>query len=433
MSIIRWRDDPAAAGTPAEPPRRVVVCLPAPHAERLAQAIRDALGMEAVAQTGFAPVAGADAYLVLPDAADAARAVVPADRVGVLTGGPVRPEVARRLQGCALLPGALPGAALDWLAGLGAAPAPALVWAEPAPAAPDAARRAPAPAAAVSAPGASAPAAPAPAAPQAVAVYAAGGGVGKTTTAVCFAALAAEQTPTGLVELDENQGGILTYFDRRPQRGLDSLGPADWQDPTRCAAALEQVAVAVGPRLAVLPMLGTAGGLQCAPAGAAEADGLAPLFAWAAQRWAVTVYDLPADLRLPVVLATLRAATRIVWVVEPHEISVDNALAQLRLLEGLQATGAALLAKTALVVNKVPRPRRVGLAPERVAEALALPLLGAIPADPERYLAAINQHRLPADPAWRAAFAALALPGWDGAGPAPPPARRRWFPWRPRR
>lgn len=361
-------------------------------------------------QPPHAPAAGADAYLVLPDAAEAVRAWAPAARVGVLTGGPVAPDVARRLQGYALLPGALPGAALDWLAGLGPGPAPALVWAESEPAAPGPAAPA---------------AAPAPAAPQALAVYAASGGVGKTTAAVCFAVLAAERAPTGLVELDEYQVGLLTVFDRAPQQGLDSLGPADWQDAARHAAGLERLAVAVGPRLSVLPMLGTAQGVQ-----APDDDAFARLFAWAADRWAVTVYDLPADLRRPGVLAALQAATRIVWLVEPHEIAVHNALAQLRLLEGFAAAGAALLAKTALVVNKAPRARRAGLAPERIAEALGLPLLGAIPHDPDRYLAAITQHRPPDDPAWRAAFTALALPGWEALRPAAAPAQRRWLPWR---
>lgn len=399
--MIDWTTDSPPA------PARLAICLPEPDGSRLAEVIRHQLGVAATVLPAFREV-GAAYYLVLPDQAPLAVATVGATRVAILYPQGAAPQDAMRFPGATLLEGPLPGAVLTWLraAAGSSVPAPSL-WGDEAP---------------VSGIGS--------AAPKSLAVFSTGGGVGKTTTAVHLAVAAAgDRLSTGLIELDEDRRGILTYFDRRPRQGLDSLSPSDWAEPPRLAAALETVGISVQPALTVVPMVGTLAGLQYKHGATTY---LPHLFDWAA-RFSLTVYDLPAKPRDEVVLAALMRADRILFVADPVLSTVESAVGYLKLLESIAGTGPSLLARMGLVCNKVTRTKKADIPPADLAQALGLPLLGTIPLDVDRYYAAVNHHRVHADAAWhtllRAALASspdVASDAGRGAVKSPGVFRRWW-------
>ncbi len=372
----------------------IALCLPEPHGSRLAALLRGRMGLEVVAQESFQPVAGASVYIVTPE--DAPRILPHKGGADVaIVFGTRGPSDADRLRypGAVFLTGALPGTVTDWLESRGV-PVESLdlTWAETLhqPAAHQSGAKS-------------------------VAVYSSGGGVGKSTVSVYLAAVAAaERVPTGLVELDEDRRGILTYFDRKPKNGLDTLQPTDWEDPARFAAAMAATTVAVGARLTVVPMVGTKYGMQYQTSMDTE-DHLQHLFDWAGKEFALTVYDLPARVRDHVVLQTLQNASHIILVVEPTEIMVDSTMSYLNLIHSIKGVGPQMVGRMSLLVNKVPRQRRAAIPSRQMADALGVPLLGEVPLDPERYMTAINQHRIQLDPNWKAIYAALDLPHAAGS------------------
>lgn len=403
--VIDWTTDSQSS------PARVAICLPEPDGSRLAEVIRHQLGVSAAVLPAFREGAAAY-YLVLPDQAPRAVATVGAARVAILYPHGAGPQETARFAGAAILEGPLPGAVLTWLRAVAGSPvsAPSL-WGD-----------------ATAGVGTGSPA------PQSLAVFSTGGGVGKTTTAVHLAVAAAgNRLATGLIELDEDRRGILTYFDRRPRAGLDSLSPSDWAEPPRLAAALETVGVTVQPSLTVVPMVGTLAGLQYKHG---DTTYLPHVFDWAAARFALTVYDLPAKPRDEVVLAALMRADRIVFVADPVLSTVESAVGYLKLLESIPGAGPALLARMGLLCNKVTRTKKADIPPADMAQALGLPLLGTVPLDIDRYYAAVNHHRVHADAAWHTLLRAALASSPDGASDAErgavkaPGVFRRW--WRRR-
>lgn len=376
--MIEWQEESV---------EKVLICLTEPNARRLAAFIKQRFALEA--QTVDVPRAdmGNGLWVVAAEYAEAAIAVADSGKVAVLFGTrtPTADEQSR-LKGAALIVGALPGALLPWLEEhlTAVGPQEDAPWEETA--SPKATDRG-----------------------QSIAVYSSGGGVGKTTTAVHLAVAAtAVRLVTGLVELDEDRRGILTHFDRRPKVGLDTLDPSEWEAPERFAQAMERVAVPVNPRLSVVPMVGTKYGMQYQSSVETE-DHLPRLFDWTERRFALSIYDLPARVRDHVVLSALRRASRVVIVVEPTEIMVDSMMSYLELIQSIKGVGGQIIGNMRLLVNKVPRGRRVALPPKQVAEALGLPLLGEVPMEPERYMGGINRHQVALDANWREIFESLGI------------------------
>lgn len=257
-----------------------------------------------------------------------------------------------------------------------------------------------------------------------VAIYSSGGGVGKTTTSVYLAAIAAQQRQmTGLIEMDEDRRGILTYYDVKAHSGgLDSVTPAEWEDPVRLGQRLAALQVPVNHRLRVLPMIGTLTGLQY-QTHEGQSD-LTHLFAWARHQYGLTIYDLPARIRDFGTLATLQAVDKIALVVEPTEIMLDSSRGYLQMIAQLGEEGRAMIAKIGLVVNRVPKSRKARYEPELLAEALDLPLWGIIPMEPDRYMAGINQHQVAPDKAWEHLYETMRLPRPGSTGSRPAAAQK---------
>lgn len=251
---------------------------------------------------------------------------------------------------------------------------------------------------------------------RSVAVYSSGGGVGKTTTAVYLATLAAGRHHSATVlELDEDRRGILTYWNQRPRgEGLDSIPAADWTDPERLAERLATLAVTATPRLTVVPMAGTVTGLQYPVANGEMA--IAHLLAWARQQGGWTFVDLPARLRDHTILSVLKIVDQVLWVVEPTELMLDSSRLYLDLLEQLGPDGVALVRKVSLLVNKVEKARAARLDSRAFAEALGLPLLGSIASNPVKYLSGINQHRIDPTPEWESVADRLGIPNAEAPG-----------------
>ncbi len=249
-----------------------------------------------------------------------------------------------------------------------------------------------------------------------VALYSSGGGVGKTTTAVYLATLAAgRRHPATVLEMDEDRRGILTYWNQRPRgEGLDSIPAADWTDPGRLAERLATLAVTVTPRLMVVPMAGTVTGLQY-PVDNGEAA-IAHLLAWARQHGGWTFVDLPARLRDHTILSVLKIVDQVLWVVEPTELMLDSSRLYLDLLEQLGPDGVAVVRKVSLLVNKVEKARAARLDSRAFAEALGLPLLGSIASNPVKYLSGINQHRIDPTPEWDHVADRLGIPNAEAPG-----------------
>ncbi len=266
-----------------------------------------------------------------------------------------------------------------------------------------------------------------------LAVYSSGGGEGKTTMAVYLATIAAQKRHhVGLVELDEEQRSILTYWNQQiRQGGLDSIPPHVWTDPSALAAMFEVIAVPVHARLRVLPMAGTLTGLQYGRDHASQAVSF--LLDWAKAQWTWTFVDLPARLHDASVLSALKAVDHIVWVIEPTETRLDSSRGQLDLLEQLGADGQQIIRKIGLVVNKVEKHRAARLDPASLADSLGLPLWGTVPSDSVKYFSGINQHRVDPTPDWQRIAAALNIMGPDADAKLADTAsvRRPWWKRRP--
>ncbi len=387
--MIQWQTEPVLS---------VVVCLPQPHAQRLASEITNTLHIPATAQTAFQPVDAATVYVIMPEDAMQAQSLLPTVHIAVLSSADDTPA---NYPGMTMLTGALPQNVLAWLQTLEpqhdteAPLAPDLEW-KPS----------------------SAPLTIAPPTQglalishqSSIAVYSSGGGVGKTTTAVYLAALAAsKRINTGLVELDEDRRGILTYFNKQPKSGLDMIAPSDWAQVERFNATMAQIAVKVDAHLSIVPMVGTTQGMQYMSGDKELHDGLPLLYSWAEHQFDLTIYDLPARIRDHVVLSTLQQADHIILVLEPTEIMLDSTLGYLKLIESLKDVGSQIIQKMQILVNKTPKQRAIGLVPQQMADSLGLPLLGKIPLDPERYINAINHHQIKPDAPWATVFDSLHL------------------------
>lgn len=415
----------------------VAIALPEPHASRLAAIVRQHTGADARAMTlEEAADRHAARIVITPEAVPAALTVWSPGAIAVVAGS--RPVAESwRTVGVAVLTGPLPQPVVDWVRrvetgwedegwewaddGWG--------WTEEEPdALPHSgargrnASRVPA---ATSLGAASAHG-------QLVAVYSSGGGVGKTTTSVYLAAIAAERRHVvGVVELDEDRRGILTYWGRPArQGGLDSIKAYDWQSPDRLAEQLARIAVPVAPRVTVVPMIGTVSGLQYDVAQADQAVGF--LTAWARRQFAWTFFDLPARVRDSTLIAVLKTVDRVVLVVEPTEIMLDSSRGYLDLLEQLGPDGAGIVPKMGLLVNKCEKHRAARLDPRAMAESLGVPLLGAVESNPAKYMSGINQHRIEPNSEWRSVATAVGIAGPDGVA-APVSSRPRLGWWTRRR
>jgi len=240
---------------------------------------------------------------------------------------------------------------------------------------------------------------------RSVALFSPGGGVGKTTTAVHLAKLAEQsRINVGLIETDEDKGGVLRYMGRPPaHEGLDSLEKTVWDDEDFFKESIERLVQKVG-RIQVVPMVSTFAGLAC------TVKNVSSLFHWADSQFALTLYDLPPRLRDVMTFSVLQEVDQVILVAEPTDVLMDALQKHMQLCQGVEQFHN-LPSKYRLLVNKVPEKN--GLRPEEMAEALGLPLLGAIPADIEHYDRIINHAKfeIPADSPWRTVFSNLDLGG----------------------
>ena len=404
----------------------VGLAIGTPHSERLAALLSQQARVPVRILTEQAT--SQDSQWVLVDAAHLpwAQARWPQPRI-VVVAMAAQPAWA----GYTVLTGPLPDPVLTWARQIAPAPAPPpdpLLWQSapaPEPEPPMTVRPAWSPAADTAPP-----AAARVDKGRTLAVYSSGGGVGKTTTAVYLATLAAQaRQAVGLVELDEDRRGILTYWHQAlRQGGLDSIPPHVWLDPPSLAESLARLAVPVSARLQVLPMAGTVTGLQYPLDHADQA--MQALLDWARAQYRWTVFDLSARVRDTTTLTVLKTVDQIVWVMEPTEIMLDSSRGYLDLLEQLGPEGHQIIQKIGLVVNKLEKRRTARLDPASMADALGLPLLGVIASDPVKYLSGINQHKIDPTPEWRHLADVLRLgeemPGASPSGPARP-RRKAWW------
>ncbi|WP_018305459.1 AAA family ATPase [Desulfitobacterium hafniense] len=240
---------------------------------------------------------------------------------------------------------------------------------------------------------------------RSVALFSPGGGVGKTTAAVHLAKLAEQaRINVGLVEADEDKGGVLRYLGRSPaQEGLDSLEKAVWDDQGFFNENMKRIMQKVG-RISVVPMVSTFSGLAC------NMQNVSSLFSWAESQFDLTLYDLPPRLRDVMTFSVLQEVDQVVLVAEPTDILMDAIQKHLKLCQEVEQFHT-LPKKYRLLVNKVPEKN--GLRPEEMADALGLPLLGSISADVEHYDRMINRAKfeIPSDSAWRKVFFNMDLGG----------------------
>ena len=390
-----------------------------PHATRLARAIEDHNAMTCTVTADLHGLGAQSWIITVPGSAvRLIDAGVDPQRLALLWGDKPLDATANRWeqQGITVLPGTMPGCVLDWL---NTQAGSALVWddetpgelrwAEDAPPSGTGVRGGHRPSSATRG--------------MTLAVYSSGGGVGKTTTAVYLATIASRhRIDTGLIELDENRSGMLTYWDRTVRHGgLDSVKPGDWSDPQRLAATLSQMVVPVAPHLAALAIEGTPEGLQYHRE-QAESD-LNHLYTWAQRRWGLTIYDLPATIRDYSVLHTLQTVDAILFVIEPTAIMYESSLRYLNIIQSLGSMGQDIIRKTGLVVNKIPKSRQARLDPAVLGDTLGLPLWGQISEQTQRYMAGINHHRITPTAEWDKLW--TALPMNRDATPAADRPRRR--------
>lgn len=426
--IPRMDDPPISAA---------VIGLAEATGQRLADAITAKLGISCASmQDALPPIYSNLWVLTMPPWVDRIRPHVAADHLAVLWGDrpPTSAAQAWQAEGITLVTGALPSAAIDWLASMHLASEPTLTWEEEPsenadaaltweePSTPIVLTRPTRPTALPGRPGS----AQHPTRGYHLAVYSSAGGVGKTTTAVYLATLASQrQIATGVVELDENSGGLLAYWDKDARMGgIDSVKPGHWSDAGQLAEALARIAVPVSPRLTALCMTGTAEGLQYHPEHHAEE--LGHLYAWAAQQWGLTIYDLAHTVRDWTAYDTLQIADRVLFVLEPTAHRLQSAMVYLNLLEHMGDEGRAMIAKMGLVVNKIEKSRAARIDPAVLAESLGLPLWGQITSRPEVYMAGVNHHKVALTPEWTALWEALALPIGRRESPSAPSDRPLW-------
>jgi len=238
-----------------------------------------------------------------------------------------------------------------------------------------------------------------------VAVWSPGGGVGKTTTVVHLAKLAEQhQLNVGIIETDEDKGGVLRYLGRKPAvSGLDSLSAAEWIDEDLFNGEMDRIVQTVG-KIQVAPMIGTLRGLTCTN------ESLKILHRWTSSHFGLTIYDLPPRLRDIMTYSVLNEADKIIIVAEPTDVLMDALQKILRICLEVQEF-RDVPKKSMLLVNKVPNSE--GLDPQEMASILGLPLIGVIPADLEHYDRIINKGKfdIPLDSPWRLVFAGLGLGG----------------------
>lgn len=246
---------------------------------------------------------------------------------------------------------------------------------------------------------------------RSIALFSPGGGVGKTTTGVHLAKLAEQaNVNVGLIETDEDKGGVLRYLGKPPAlEGLDSLEKHIWDNEELFKENIERLVQKVG-RIQVVPMVSTFGGLSC------NVKNVSSLFRWAESRFSLTLYDLPPRLRDVMTFSVLQEVDQVILVAEPTEVLLDALQKHMLLCQEVEQF-RNLPSKYRLLVNKVPE--KDGLRPEEMADALGLPLLGAIPADIENYDRIINRAKfeIPVDSPWRTVFANLDLGGRNSIVP----------------
>lgn len=246
-----------------------------------------------------------------------------------------------------------------------------------------------------------------------IGVWSPGGGVGKTTSVVHLAKLAEQgRWNTGIVETDEDKGGVLRYLGKVPAKaGLDSLTKHIWEDPQLFAEEMGNIVQTVG-RIQVVPMTGTVEGLTCTD----KTEKV--LHQWASSRWALTIYDLPPRLRDTMTISVLHEVDDVIVVVEPTDVLMDAMEKHLRLCSEINFL-KDLPSKYRLLVNKVPENH--GLNPQEMADTLKIPLIGVVPAELEHYDRIINKGKfvIPPDSPWRAVYQNLKLGGMENPSPDP--------------
>ena len=246
-----------------------------------------------------------------------------------------------------------------------------------------------------------------------IGVWSPGGGVGKTTTVVHLAKLAEQdRLNVGVIETDEDKGGVLRYLGKTPARtGLDSVAKQIWEDPQLFAGEMENIVQTVG-RIQVAPMTGTVEGLTC------NEETVNTLHQWAASRWAFTIYDLPPRLRDVMTISVLNEVDDVIVVVEPTDVLMDAMEKHLRLCSEINRF-KDFPQKYKLLVNKVPENH--GLNPQEMADSLGIPLIGVVPAELEHYDRIINKGKfvIPSDSPWRTVYQNLTLGGVKKPVPVP--------------
>lgn len=246
-----------------------------------------------------------------------------------------------------------------------------------------------------------------------IGVWSPGGGVGKTTSVVHLAKLAEQDRwNVGIVETDEDKGGVLRYLGKVPAKvGLDSIPKQIWEDPQSFAQNMENVVQTVG-RIQIVPMTGTIDGLTC------DEKNVKTLHHWAASRFALTLYDLPPRLRDVMTFSVLHEVDDVIVVVEPTDVLMDAMDKHMRLCREIKEI-QDLPQKYKLIVNKVPENH--GLDPQEMADSLGIPLIGVVPAELEHYDRIINKGKfvIPTDSPWRTVYENLKLGGMENPAPVP--------------
>lgn len=246
-----------------------------------------------------------------------------------------------------------------------------------------------------------------------IGVWSPGGGVGKTTSVVHLAKLAEQDRwNVGIVETDEDKGGVLRYLGKVPAKvGLDSIPKQIWEDPQSFAQNMENVVQTVG-RIQIVPMTGTIDGLTC------DEKNVKTLHHWAASRFALTLYDLPPRLRDVMTFSVLHEVDDVIVVVEPTDVLMDAMDKHMRLCREIKEI-QDLPRKYKLIVNKVPENH--GLDPQEMADSLGIPLIGVVPAELEHYDRIINKGKfvIPTDSPWRTIYENLKLGEMENPAPVP--------------
>ncbi|MFZ5590603.1 MAG: hypothetical protein ACOY81_02175 [Bacillota bacterium] len=213
------------------------------------------------------------------------------------------------------------------------------------------------------------------------------GSAGKTTTTVYIsAALQRFNIPVGILELDEDKPGIASIFlghDARRDIGLDKLGLDVYRSETLLERKLAGIRIPLTRGIILYPNSGTGDGMPFE-----ETDDVYRLFEVVQRQHPLVMVDLPVRLKDLVVLSTLRRASRVFFICEQYQPTID---ACARHLEDAVKLGINI-EKYVLVINKYTENSRVKVA--RIETALGMKAKALVPLDAERYRMAADNHKI---------------------------------------